>query len=171
MRTPEGWPCRRSIRLKGFDYSLPGPYFITIGTQNQRPLFGDIVTGQVQLNPAGQMISGVWCELPEHYPGVTLDAFVVMPNHVHGIVVLGRASIHEPISLGDVVHRFKSFTTARYRLAVRESGWPRFHGRLWHRNYYERIVRNRAALLAIRRYIADNPRSWKLAAPDAASHD
>ncbi len=161
MRKPQGWPCRRSIRLKSFDYSRPGAYFITVGTQNRRPLFGRIISDQVQLSPAGQMISSVWSELPVHYPGVSLDDFIVMPNHVHGIIVLKEAGIDEPISLGDVVHRFKSFTTARYRRAVREDGWPAFDRRLWHRNYYERIVRDRAALLAIRRYIAANPRCWK----------
>ncbi len=103
------------------------------------------------------MISRVWRELPERYPGVALDAFIVMPDHLHGIIVLEQAGIHDPMTLGDVVHRFKSFTTARYRIAVREDGWPRLHGRLWHRNYYERIVRDHTALQAIRRYIANNP--------------
>jgi len=156
MRTPEGWPCRRSIRLKGFDYSRAGWYFVTIGTQNRLRLLGQANGGQIRLSPAGEMVSGLWLELPQHYPGVAVDAFVVMPDHVHGIIVL-RAAISRPLSLGDVVHRFKSLTTARYRIGVHTAGWPRFPRRLWHRNYYERIIRDPAALFAIRRYIANNP--------------
>lgn len=160
MQTPEGWPCRRSIRLKGFDYSRPGFYFVTIGTQNRLPLFGRIGAGRMRLNQAGRMVSEVWAQLPERYAGVNLDAFVVMPDHMHGIIVLGADRARPSIGLPEVVHRFKSFSTARYRLAVRREGWPPFPGRLWHRNYYERIIRDQAALRAIRRYIAQNPVRW-----------
>jgi REP element-mobilizing transposase RayT len=156
MRTPEGWPCRRSIRLQNFDYSRPGAYFVTIGTRHGLDLFGKISNGLMRLNPAGRMVSRVWHELPEHCAGVGLDAFVVMPDHIHGIVVL-RSGDSRRITLSDVVHRFKSFTTAQYRRGVRAAGWPPFPGRLWHRNYYERIVRDEGSLLAIRRYIAENP--------------
>jgi REP element-mobilizing transposase RayT len=79
---------RRSIRLKGYDYSLPGMYFVTICTAGREILFGDVRNGQVQNNDAGCIVQTVWDELPDHYPGLEIDAFVVMPNHVHGILIL-----------------------------------------------------------------------------------
>ena len=83
---------RRSIRLKGYDYSQPGAYFVTICTQDRACLFGDVVDGAMRLNDAGRMIESVWHQLPTFYSGVDIDAFVVMPNHIHGIVVLVGAA-------------------------------------------------------------------------------
>ncbi len=79
---------RRSIRLKGYDYTREGAYFITICTQDRTGLFGDVENGEMRLNEAGRMVQSVWDEMPSHYPGVDIDEFVVMPNHIHGIVVL-----------------------------------------------------------------------------------
>ena len=84
---------RRSIRLQGYDYSQPGAYFVTICTQNYSYLFGDIVEGEMVLNEAGQMVQGVWDELPMHYPGIETDAFIIMPNHVHGIIVIQPSDV------------------------------------------------------------------------------
>jgi hypothetical protein len=80
---------RRSIRLKGYDYSQAGAYFVTICAQNLECLFGEILDEEMALNDAGRMIETIWHELPEHYPGVGIDAFQVMPNHMHGIVIVG----------------------------------------------------------------------------------
>ncbi len=80
---------RRSIRLRGYDYSKAGAYFVTICTQNRECLFGHIIDGQMRLNDAGGMIQTVWDEMPLNYPGIETDEFVVMPNHIHGIVVIG----------------------------------------------------------------------------------
>ena len=79
---------RRSIRMRGYDYSQPGAYFVTIVTQGRECVFGEIVDGETRLNPAGQMIATVWGDLPVRFPFVQMDAFVVMPNHLHGIIVL-----------------------------------------------------------------------------------
>jgi putative transposase len=81
-------PNRRSIRLRGYDYARAGAYFVTICVQNRECLFGDVVDGQMVLNDAGRMVQTVWDELPEYYPGVETDAFQIMPNHIHGIIVL-----------------------------------------------------------------------------------
>ena len=83
---------RRSIRLKGFDYTREGAYFVTICTQNQACLFGEIVNGQMQLNDVGEVADTCWRAIPEHFPKVVLDAFVIMPNHVHGIIWIGLAN-------------------------------------------------------------------------------
>ena len=175
---------RRSIRLKDYDYSQTGFYFVTICTQNRKSLFGEILDGEMRLNDAGQMIQSVWNELPQHYTGVEVDEFVVMPNHVHGIIILNvgagpsacpdnmqpelQARKGQPrgvaptLSLPDLVHRFKSLTTSRYRLGVTQNGWLTFPGRLWQRNYYEHIIRNENDLDEIREYIINNSLKWEL---------
>ena len=111
-------------------------------------------------NPAGEMITAVWSELATHYPGVGADEFILMPNHIHGIVVLFEPDDGPNLSLGDVVHRFKTLTTSRYAQGVKEQGWEAFPGRLWQRNYYERIIRNGRELQATRAYIIGNPFNW-----------
>jgi len=178
---------RRSIRLSGYDYGQAGAYFVTMCTQDRVCAFGDIRGGDMRLNAAGEMVQDVWNGLPTHYPGVDIDAFVVMPDHVHGIIILtgdesvgagpracpcgvrngndgqpqGVAPTENPtrrrLTLPDAVHRFKSFTTARYRAGVRDHGWPAFDRRLWQRNYHERIVRTDAELDRIRQHIVNNP--------------
>jgi len=152
---------RRSIRLAGYDYSQAGPYFVTICVQDHECLLGKAADDGVSLKAAGEMVQRVWLELPDTY-GVACDAFVVMPNHVHGVVWLPEAAPPSapPLTLPDIVHRFKSLTTARYRQGVLRDGWPAFNGRLWQRNYYEHIVRDDDDLARIRQYIADNPARW-----------
>ena len=83
---------RRSLRLQGYDYAQTGAYFVTICTQDRNCLFGEIIDGEVRLNEAGRMIQAAWNDLPVHYPGVDIDASVIMPNHLHGIVVLVGAA-------------------------------------------------------------------------------
>ncbi|MBI3065758.1 MAG: transposase [Deltaproteobacteria bacterium] len=154
---------RRSIRLRGYDYAQAGAYFVTIVTKDRTCLFGEIVEGQMRLNDAGRSIQATWDELPNHYSSVECDAFVVMPNHFHGIIALvndGGVGVNDvgagpcacpekgkpqksgqpqgvapTISLPDVVHRFKTLTTKRYVDGVKSSDWTPFAGRLWQRNY------------------------------------
>jgi putative transposase len=170
---------RRSIRLLGYDYTQAGAYFVTICTQGRECLFGEIVDREMRLNDAGRMVHSVWEELPRRYTGMDIDAFVAMPNHIHGIIILrdhhvvgatprgcptsGQAQGPAPtMSLPDVVHRFKSLTTARYPQGVAEKGWPPFCRRLWQRNYYEHVIRGEDELDRIRRYIEDNPLMWAM---------
>jgi REP element-mobilizing transposase RayT len=83
---------RRSSRLRGCDYGRPGFYFVTVCTRDRLPLFGDVADGTMHLNPAGQAARACWLEIPAHFPGALLDAFVVMPNHVHGIIAITAGS-------------------------------------------------------------------------------
>jgi len=166
---------RRSIRLKEYDYALPGAYFVTICTQKRECLFGEVMDGKMRLNKTGKMIKLIWDELPENYPGVNTDVFVVMPNHIHGIIVLspvgatprgcpppGQAQGPAPtISLPDVIHRFKSLTTTRYRQNRTRNILHSLSERLWQRNYYEHVIRNEEKLNLIRRYILYNPLQWQ----------
>jgi len=173
---------RRSIRLQDYDYSHEGAYFVTICTQGKALLFGDVEGETMRPNDVGEMIQLVWDALPQHYPGVDVDACQLMPNHLHGVIVLyagggapgeagdatgptdrlGRVEDPScPIALAEVIKRFKSFTAMRYREGVRSRGWRRLSGGLWQRNYYEHIVRHEDELNRVRRYILENPIRWQ----------
>jgi REP element-mobilizing transposase RayT len=171
---------RRSIRLREYDYSSAGAYFVTVCVEGRECLFGEAGDGSVNLNEAGRMVAEWWTKLPDRFPGVQLDEFVTMPNHVHGIVVLvgatpcgcpslsvrdstprsGRPRGAAP-TLGDVMDWFKTMTTNAYIRGVKQSNWPPFPGRLWQRNYYERVIRDDDELTDIRGYIRHNPAQWE----------
>ncbi len=169
-------PTRRSLRLKGFDYSQPGAYFVTVVVQKGWPLFGEVVDEQMRLNEAGKMVQAVWDALPDRFPGFQFDTFVVMPNHVHGIIAIdgtehpqrtdgqspANAAAPVSVTLSDVVSAFKSLTTAEYARNVKSLNWPPFRGRLWQRGYYDHVVRDDESLRKIREYILGNPTLWAL---------
>lgn len=157
---------RRSIRLKGYDYSQAGAHFVTICTQSRKCLFGEITDKEMRLNEAGIILQAAWDALPDHYPFVELDAWIIMPNHVHGIIVLGdeveaglkpaptTKTRHE---LSEIVRALKSFSSRRINERHRTSG-----EKLWQRNYWEHIVRNESELNRSREYIRNNPAQWEL---------
>jgi len=171
---------RRSVRLKAHDYSLAGAYFVTVCTQNRECMFGKIHNAKMILNDAGRMVQGVWDKLPVRYPGVQTDAFVIMPNHIHGIIVLtgttqrrGESRIRPrpgdhkdrpygtlPGTIGRVMQGFKSITTRKYIRGIVEYNWPPFEKRLWQRNYYERVVRDDSEMHRVREYVTGNPAGW-----------
>ena len=161
---------RRSIRLKGYDYSQPGAYFVTICTKNQACIFGRVVDGGMVLNDLGRIARSCWEDVPNHFQQVVSDAFIVMPNHVHGILFImddhvgathaspllrRRPCGPHPGSLGAVVGSYKSAVT-RW---CHQNGYLHFR---WQRNYYEHIVRSENELGRIREYVVDNPLKWDL---------
>ena len=170
---------RRSIRLSAYDYGQAGAYFVTVCTQNRVCLFGEIVNDVMRLNAAGRMLVAHWQRLPQRFPSVQLDAFVVMPNHIHGVIVLtgqsaaslvgttratsgttGATTRVAPTLLGSVVGAYKSLTTVEYVHGVKAYGWMPFDSKLWQRNYYEHIIRDEVTLFRIRDYIVYNPSKW-----------
>ncbi len=150
---------RRSIRLKGFDYSQSAVYFITICVQKRGCLFGTISQDRMLLNDAGKMVSAEWLALPARFPSVILDEYVVMPNHFHGIIYISPDSTENP-TLGQIIGAFKSIVTDRYITGVKAQDWTPFDRILWQRNYYEHIVKNESALQSIQQYVRDNPLTW-----------
>jgi REP element-mobilizing transposase RayT len=146
-------PRRRSLRLPGYDYSQAGAYFITVCTQNRVMLFGEVIRCDVRLNEMGTIVQQTWDDLPTHYHGIDLDAFIVMPNHVHGIVILVDRSERRH-AIQEIVRGFKTFSARR----VNERGGQR--AALWQRGYYEHVIRNEKALDRVRAYIANNPARW-----------
>jgi REP element-mobilizing transposase RayT len=157
-------PRLRSIRLPTYDYSQGGAYFITICADDRRCLFGRIVDSRMQVNEVGAAIEEEWFRSPT-IRKIVLDAFVVMPNHVHGIVFMDSvgATGRSPAprsgpgrgSLGSFVGNFKAATTRRIRALSLTPDKP-----VWQRNYYEHIIRDDKSLDAIREYIENNPANW-----------
>lgn len=154
------FPYRRDLRLPDWDYRLPGPYAITLCTEDRVHRFGAVLDSRMVLNSIGMMVHTVLADLPRDLPNVTLDAFIVMPNHIHAIILLDSDDITRNPALGAVIQRFKSIATARYAHGVTDHGWPPFDGRLFQRNYYEHIVRDDRDLDRCRAYIEANPANW-----------
>ena len=170
--------ARRSIRLKEYDYSQSGAYFITICTLNRARLFGEINHGEMVLNEAGKMITKWYYELKNKFPDIQCDQFICMPNHIHFIVINVGADLrvcpdHEPNEsanktgehtgspLPKIVQWFKTMTTNEYIKHVKNYHWQPFNNKLWQRNYYEHIIRNDDDLNDIREYIIYNPEQWE----------
>lgn len=159
---------RRSIRLPHYDYAQRGVYFITLCVQHRRSLFGDVIDGSMVLKNLGEIVATEWRRTSEIRPNIVVDEFVVMPNHLHGLIVmepLRRGVSHTPgekfrspaQTVGAIVRGFKGSTT---RLINELQGTPGVM--LWQRNYYEHIVRDDRELQRIREYIANNPAQWAL---------
>lgn len=152
-------PVRRSIRLRGFDYTRQGAYFVTICAHHRACLFGEIVDDEMRCNTNGRLVHDIWTGLSEHYRHIELDAFVVMPNHFHGIVFLtGSDSRPVPATtqpLTEVIRGFKTFSARRINQSRSTPGKA-----VWQRSYYDHVIRNEAGLDRIRQYIVENPARW-----------
>jgi REP element-mobilizing transposase RayT len=172
---------RRSIRLKGYDYTQPAAYFVTICTYQRMHVFGEIVNGEMVLNDTGKIARDEWFKTAELRPSVKLyeDEFVIMPNHGHGIIWIVdddhpvgalprnaqlRAEQRSaptknvvPRSLGAIVRAYKSAVTYAVNAAQQQRGAV-----LWQRNYYDHIIRDDHELNNIRWYIVKNPLNWLL---------
>ena len=165
---------RRSLRLRAYDYAQVGAYFVTVCAYDRRCLFGDVVDGAMRLNDVGRVVETCWEAIPDHFPHAGLDAYVVMPNHIHGVIVIVRPNVEVPPtvgathasplhhrsgppkhSIGAVVGAYKSAVSKRINAARGTPG-----ARVWQRNYYDHVIRNEADLHRIRQYIVDNPARW-----------
>lgn len=159
---------RKLNRLKGHDYSGDGYYyFVTVCTKDRAERFGAIKNGRMVLNQYGKIVSECWSQIPDHYPGVSLDEWVIMPNHIHGIVmIVGTEQCSVPTmsettpqpktkhaSLSWIVKSFKDVTTKQ----IRANHCKRFG---WQRSFHDHIIRHETALNNIREYIRNNPLQW-----------
>lgn len=158
MRQRGHLPVRKPPRLSGFDYAACGMYFITICVQHMESRFGAIDDGGVRLNEAGVMIASTWEANATRYPGVALDAFVVMANHFHAIVFLGTdpGTASPGVTLSGIVQSFKSCSTVEYTRGVRAGRLPAFDRVLWQRGFYDRTLPHQRALDAACAYIESN---------------
>jgi REP element-mobilizing transposase RayT len=158
---------RHSLRLKHYDYSKPGAYFITICVKDRKLFLGNVMDNKTQVNEYGEIVQKCWQELKTHFRCIRLDEFVVMPNHVHGIIMIDsqleekntknamnqEGSIKQLPTLGQIVRHFKAKTCT----LIRKSGFSEFE---WQRNYYEHIIRDESELNDVREYIVYNPNKW-----------
>ena len=175
---------RKTIRLKGYDYTQAELYFITLCCQNRICFFGDIENGKINLNVAGRMVENEWLKLPVRFANIELHDFIVMPNHFHAIfgivgatLVVAQNAIVAPNSekgdhegrpynhrsngnVGNIVGTFKSMTTNEYIRGIKTMGWLPFDNKLWQRNYFEHIIRNQQSYLEISDYINTNDLNW-----------
>jgi putative transposase len=154
---------RRSIRLRGYDFSRDGAYFITICTQNRECLFGEIVSGEMRLNDFDMVINDTWICMKNQYDYLDLGEYVIMRNHFHGLFIINKCSrgssrtapSDKSIPLGRLLGVFKTVSTKRINEMRQPPGVP-----VWQRNYYEHIVRDDDELNHIREYIICNPTKW-----------
>ena len=165
---------RHSTRLKGYDYSREGLYFITVCIQNRECLLGEISNGEMILNEYGETVQKVWNELPRHYMNIQLGEFIVMPNHIHGIIIINNddnndgggnvgagfklaptATATKKHGLPEIVRALKTFSAKQINKIRNTAG-----EKVWQRNYYEHIIRNANAHHKIAAYILDNPAKW-----------
>ncbi len=161
------FPQRKSPRLQGYDYSLSGGYFITICTHQRRHLFGAIRENGMNLSDAGKMAAERWHALPNHHSNIELDAFVVMPNHIHGVlfimdeVIMDKAGLVPTEagvasgSLGATVGSYKASVTRQIR-----RNWQQPDLIVWQSRYHDHIIRNEKTLNYIRNYVIYNPELW-----------
>ncbi|WP_372645217.1 transposase [Ancylomarina sp.] len=173
-----------SARLKNWDYASSGLYFVTICTANRELYFGDIVNGEMILSAVGELAKTYWNEIPKHFPFVELDSFVVMPNHVHGIITINKpddgknnndrkvetsnlgvstldvsttrmaSNAWKPGSLGVIINQYKRICTINARKIHADFAWQS--------RFYDHIIRNDESLERIRDYIKSNPLKWAM---------
>lgn len=160
-----------SRRLPHHDYSQPGAYFVTICVAERTCIFGEIYNGEMRLNQNGRVVSEQWSGLPTHYPFISLDEFVIMPNHVHGIIQIndinqpsvgagfqpahGADSTKPHHGLPEIIRGFKTYSARYINELQGTKGTP-----VWQRNFYEHVIRSETSLNAIRKYILENPLKW-----------
>ncbi len=159
-------PYRKTLRLKQFDYSRESAYFITISTKENQCLFGDIKQGKISLNSLGAIAYNCWLEIPEHFDYISLDEFVIMPNHIHGILWILSAleNIDKKRRFGNIVKGSISSIIRSYKAAVTRkiNGICKIKGvsLVWHSRFYEHVIRDEKSLYNIRKYIQENPLKW-----------
>jgi putative transposase len=145
---------RKSTRLKNFDYSSAGAYFVTICAFQRECIFGEITKGEMILSSAGEHMLEVWEGLLSRFPSLELDAFVVMPNHVHGVICLtGEGS--EAVTISTVLRAFKSLSARAINQELGCAERP-----AWQKRFWDRVIRDEAELERTRTYILNNPQSW-----------
>ena len=176
-------PSRKSIRLSGYDYSQSGMYFITICSHGKLPIFGNIIAKILLLSEIGKIVNKEWQKTATIRRNIELDDYVIMPNHLHGIITIindkGRGTVHraptheifgKPTtnSIPTIIRSFKATTTKQINILRNSPG-----SKVWQRGYYEHVIRNEEALERIRDYIVTNPENWSsdIDNPDQSGKD
>lgn len=176
------------MRLSQYDYSKNGYYFVTICNKDRTCCFGDVVNGDMVLNNAGTMVDDMWNRLSKKFDHISIDHYIIMPKHIHGIIIIGsgnttgehmgsplhhdgtnanvgadpRACPNEKtMGMSQIIQWFKTMTTNKYMHGVRAYDWKPFDKKLWQRSFYDHIIRNECELNKICEYIINNPGEWE----------
>jgi REP element-mobilizing transposase RayT len=181
-------PDRKPNRLKNYDYSQDGFYFVTICTQNREYFFGEIENTEMQSNEYRKITEKCWLEIPDHFPNVILDEFIIMPNHVHFIVIIANNNVNvgnannnvnvgnannnvnvgnanlRPLQQYDRSKMYLSKIIHGFKSSITREIRKQFNDYkfAWQRSFYDHIIRNEKSLFQIRKYIQNNPLKWKL---------
>ena len=158
---------RKSNRLEGYDYSKNGYYYVTICALNNIEWFGRVIEGNMELNEYGRIAKKIWLEIPRHFKNIKLDEFIIMPNHIHGIMIIDNATVggrhacplqvkRQDQTISVVIGSYKS-AVARYIHQLING-----HCFRWQRSFYDHVIRNEKSLIKIREYIRNNPKKWDL---------
>jgi len=160
---------RRSVRLAGYDYAQSGAYFVTICSHQRREVFGRVREEIAYQNEYGQIVGECWMEIPQHFPHVELDEWIVMPNHLHGILLITTDALAKGVrpqygaskrgSLATIINRFKGAVTRRVTALRQEQ--DRAPVIVWQKGFHDRVIRDARELEIKRRYIIENPQRWE----------
>lgn len=150
-------PNRRTTRLTNYDYSSEDLYFITICSEGFKSTFGDIINQKIKLSILGRIVNDVWNNLTSRFNNIVLHEFVIMPNHIHGIIEIKN---HGECTLGEIIGAFKSLTTLKYIKVIKQNNLTPFDRRVWQKNYFEHIIRGSKSHEKIAAYIIENPIYW-----------
>ena len=160
----------KTTRLQSWDYGANAPYFITICTANRKHYFGQVINGEMQLSEIGKMAEIYWQAIPEHFPFVRLDAFVIMPNHVHGIIVIDKDAdeqcgdtkpcISTKNQFGPQSRNLASIVRG-FKIGVKKYASVHHIDFSWQALYHDHIIRNDIAYQRIHDYILNNPAKWE----------
>ena len=150
-------PKRKSPRLRKYDYSKSGAYFITICTKDRECLFSPVGADSI----SARMVERTFLETIRRYPGFDAPIYVVMPNHFHAIITITRADMESAPTVSEIVQSFKRYSTVEYATMVKEGILPPFEKQIWQRSFHDHIVRSRDEYEKISKYIYENPRHWR----------
>ena len=147
---------RKPTRLKNFDYSTTGAYFITICTKDRKMLFAPVGADSI----SARMIERTFLETIDRYSGVDSPIYVIMPNHFHAIITISRADMESAPTVSEIVQSFKRYSTIVYAKMVKDGVLPPFDKQIWQRSFYDHVIRNRDDYNEVFKYIYENPMRW-----------
>ena len=156
MDNDKQFPKRKQLRLKNFDYSTTGAYFITVCTKDRKMLFAPVGADSI----SARMVERTFLETIQRYDGVESPIYIVMPNHFHAIITIFRADMESAPTVSEIIQSFKRHSTIEYTKMVKEGILPPFDKQIWQRSFYDHVIRNRKDYEEIYKYIHENPLTW-----------
>ena len=151
-------PKRKQLRLKEFDYSSAGAYFITVCAKDRKTIFGSVGADSI----SARIIEDVFLQTIRSYDGVSSPIYVVMPNHFHAIIEISRADMESAPTISEIVQSFKRHSTIEYIKAVKRGILPPFDKQIWQRSFYDHVIRNQSDYDEVYTYIYENPVKWEI---------